>query len=142
MTTKRGALLTIAFALACAAFAGLLVMARQIGPETKTIRHMKMLVIFTCNFEAQTGRFPRSSAWAEELIPGLGGILASPRVAEPFFDGWGRPFRYVYPGAHNIESFDLYSIGPNGTDENGNGDDIGNLERQQTQVRLRMGSTR
>ncbi len=52
-------------------------------------------------------------------------------------DVWGRP--YVYrnnkqnfpknqndPNAHNKQTFDLYSVGANGTDEGGTGDDIGN----------------
>lgn len=122
---KRGTMLTIVYASACAVLAGLLV-SRRVGPETRTARNLKMVVIWICNFHDQSGCFPRPPVWAEELLPSLGGILASPKVAEPFFDGWGRPFRYAYPGEHNPAFFDLYSVGPNGVDENGNGDDIGN----------------
>ena len=45
-------------------------------------------------------------------------------------DPWGRPYEYVSitGGApkHREHSFDLYSLGPNGTDEDGTGDDIFN----------------
>jgi general secretion pathway protein G len=32
----------------------------------------------------------------------------------PRKDPWGRPYVYECPGKHNPESFDLYSLGPNG----------------------------
>ena len=39
-------------------------------------------------------------------------------------DGWGRPIRLRMPGLVRTRSFDLYSIGPDGIDEHGAGDDI------------------
>lgn len=41
-------------------------------------------------------------------------------------DRWGRPVRYVVPGEHNPELFDLQSDGSNGRDETGKGDDLVN----------------
>jgi general secretion pathway protein G len=41
-------------------------------------------------------------------------------------DPWGNPYVYTQPGTHNLRSYDLYSFGPNGTDEQGVGDDIHN----------------
>jgi hypothetical protein len=39
-------------------------------------------------------------------------------------DGWGRPLRYRCPGPIHPRGWDLYSVGPNGIDEHGLGDDI------------------
>lgn len=41
-----------------------------------------------------------------------------------FKDSWGNVIVYKYPAAHSICDFDLYSIGVNGKNENGDGDDI------------------
>ncbi|HZU96630.1 MAG TPA: type II secretion system protein GspG [Planctomycetota bacterium] len=39
-------------------------------------------------------------------------------------DGWSRPFVYRCPGPIHRHGWDLYSVGPNGIDESGGGDDI------------------
>jgi general secretion pathway protein G len=39
-------------------------------------------------------------------------------------DPWGNPYQYVSPGVHNPDSFDVWSLGPDGV--NGTQDDIGN----------------
>ncbi len=43
-------------------------------------------------------------------------------------DPWGNPYKYVAPGVHNKEDYDLSSFGPDGAE--GNEDDIGNWEAQ------------
>ena len=40
-------------------------------------------------------------------------------------DPWGKPLVYRSPGSKGA-GFDLYSCGPNGRDEGGTGDDVGN----------------
>jgi general secretion pathway protein G len=40
-------------------------------------------------------------------------------------DAWGNPFVYSSPGSHNPHSYDLKSMGPDGTDS---ADDVGNWE--------------
>jgi hypothetical protein len=47
-------------------------------------------------------------------------------VIKLFYDAWDRPMRYRFPGIHNPEGFDIYSVGPNGWDDEGRNDDIGN----------------
>jgi len=42
----------------------------------------------------------------------------------PIVDPWGHPYLYRYPGTHNKSSYDLWSVGKDGTD--GTEDDIGN----------------
>jgi len=39
-------------------------------------------------------------------------------------DPWGHPYHYRLPGMHNPDSFDVWSVGPDGVD--GTKDDIGN----------------
>jgi general secretion pathway protein G len=39
-------------------------------------------------------------------------------------DPWKNPYQYRYPGAHNKDGYDLWSMGPDGKD--GTDDDIGN----------------
>jgi len=39
-------------------------------------------------------------------------------------DSWGRPVIYRFPSPNERELFQLYSMGPNGLDEGGEGDDV------------------
>lgn len=41
-------------------------------------------------------------------------------------DPWDRDYRFAAPGKHNADSFDVWSVGPDGQD--GTDDDIGNWE--------------
>jgi general secretion pathway protein G len=43
------------------------------------------------------------------------------------FDPWGRPYVYKFPGTHNPESYDLYSLGKDG--QEGGADDVVNWEQ-------------
>ena len=45
-------------------------------------------------------------------------------------DPWGRPYKYVSPGVHNTEDYDLSSLGPDGVE--GGGDDITDWEEKGT----------
>lgn len=78
-------------------------------------------------FDVDNGHYPKS----------LQDLLQAPSDARnwhgPYFDPpniptdpWGNPYVYVYPGRHNANSYDLYSIGPDGRD--GTEDDIGNWQ--------------
>lgn len=44
-------------------------------------------------------------------------------------DSWGKPYTYTAPGTQNTKSVDIYSFGPNKTDNAGTGDDINNWSR-------------
>jgi hypothetical protein len=39
-------------------------------------------------------------------------------------DAWGNPIRYRHPGTVHGHGWDLYSVGPDGIDDHGGGDDI------------------
>lgn len=94
-------------------------------------------------YHEDIGRFPKSgnadlvralSVTSRKGAPYLkleGGQLdEGGRVVDP----WGAPFEYynnaggdmVREEAHNADSYDLYSVGPNGKDEGGLGDDVNN----------------
>ena len=47
------------------------------------------------------------------------------KSGEPL-DPWDNPYKFAAPGKHNPESFDIWSLGPDGQD--GTDDDIGNWE--------------
>jgi len=43
-------------------------------------------------------------------------------------DPWGNPYQYGSPGPYNPDSFDVWSLGPDGV--NGTQDDIGNWSQE------------
>ena len=77
-------------------------------------------------FEQDCGRFPSKDE-------GLAALVTQPANAPkwkgPYIkrgvpkDPWGNDYVYTYPGAHNTNSYDLYSLGPDGREGN---DDIDN----------------
>jgi hypothetical protein len=84
------------------------------------------------NYRASTGTYPPQKLWCRNIIDAmmddteLSDLTDMQWVFESFFDGWERPFRYRYPGIRHPESFDIYSCGPDGIDDGGENDDIGN----------------
>jgi general secretion pathway protein G len=80
-------------------------------------------------YRIQVGDYPSTAE-------GLAALLTSPpdkvdRWHGPYLeaktlpkDAWGHEYKYTYPGTHNKDSYDLWSMGPNGID--GDADDIGN----------------
>jgi general secretion pathway protein G len=80
-------------------------------------------------FRADVGRYPTAreglaALWVQPTDPVEAGRWRGPYVegADVFRDGWARPLRYLppAPGARPR----VYSFGPNGRDEGGEGDDI------------------
>jgi general secretion pathway protein G len=80
-------------------------------------------------YRIQIGDYPTTAE-------GLAALVTSPadkvdRWHGPYIEGkamphdpWGHDYKYAYPGTHNKDSYDLWSMGPNGID--GDSDDIGN----------------
>ena len=79
------------------------------------------------SFEVDCGRYPSN----EE---GLGALLQPPANTQnwhgPYLkkssiptDPWNNPYVYRYPGSHNVNGYDLFSMGPDGREGN---DDIDN----------------
>ena len=86
------------------------------------------------DYKSRTGHFPRQECWSRELVlymmgdddfvehDSVGWGLRD--VADCFYDAWGRPYRYRFPGSRDRGTFEVYSVGPNGCDEQGEGDDV------------------
>lgn len=78
------------------------------------------------------GDYPSSSAGLESLrsAPAEAQGQGTMKWNGPYLekavpvDPWGRPYNYVAPGRHNSDSYDVWSLGPDGAD--GTDDDIGN----------------
>jgi general secretion pathway protein G len=81
-------------------------------------------------FEIEVGRFPTSEEGLQALVTSPGG-LPEGKWAGPYLekgvpkDPWGNAYVYRYPGANNLNGYDLYSMGPDGRDGN---DDITNWQ--------------
>lgn len=68
-------------------------------------------------FEIDCGRFPTMEEGLEVLAsnPGITG-WKGPYVKPIPLDPWSNPFQYRAPGAHFPESYDLFSLGPDGSE--------------------------
>jgi len=88
-------------------------------------------------YNADIGNYPTNEEGINALLNAPAGKAAKWRG--PYLkdeaaakDSWDNPYRYVRSGPHNPRTYDLWSVGPNGTDENGAGDDITNWTKTTT----------
>lgn len=81
-------------------------------------------------YQLNVGQFPTSDQGLMALRQAPAGLPSGawrgPYLKADPVDPWGNAYRYRYPGTHNIGTYDIWSVGPNGIDENGEGDDIRN----------------
>ncbi len=78
-------------------------------------------------YEIDTGRFPTADQGLEALVedPGVEGWNSSYLRADSVpLDPWGNEYVYQYPGRHNTDGYDIYSLGPDGLE--GTADDVVN----------------
>lgn len=78
-------------------------------------------------FEVDTGRYPSTAEGLTALTQQPADVTTwhGPYIKRGVpKDPWGHPYVYKYPGDHNVNSYDLYSSGPDG--EDGGDDDIDN----------------
>ncbi len=112
--------------------------ARKRGAITKAKAQIASLETAISLYETDLGTFPESGN--KNLVLALRDGSGDPEWAGPymqikeedlnsegeFIDPWGNPFVYIKPGTHNIHSYDLYSMGPNGKGDGTETDDINN----------------
>lgn len=83
-------------------------------------------------YQLNVGRFPTTEQGLMALRQAPAGLPAGawrgPYLKSDPVDPWGNAFRYRYPGTHNTGAYDIWSVGPNGIDESGEGDDIVNWD--------------
>jgi hypothetical protein len=97
-------------------------------------RYRLRLATAMCNdYRHKMGKVPDQVAWSRGVIlhitngrDFLAGDVRS--LLDCLYDGWGHPLHYRSPSTRYRDSFDIYSDGPNGLDECGNGDDIVNWD--------------
>lgn len=65
---------------------------------------------------------PKSKQWKGPYLNPE--VSLQPLNLELPLDPWGKPYHYRCPGVHNPDTFDVWSVGPDGVD--GTRDDIGN----------------
>jgi len=79
----------------------------QLGDYPSTAEGLQALVVSPPD---------KTDRWHGPYIDAEGGKIAQ--------DPWGHDYKYAYPGTHNKDGYDLWSVGKDGID--GTGDDIGN----------------
>lgn len=77
-------------------------------------------------YEMDNGAYP-STLDALRTKPTEATNWKGPYIKKKPLDPWGRLYVYKFPGTHNPESYDLYSLGKDG--QEGGGDDIVNWEQ-------------
>ena len=93
----------------------------------ETVQPDGFLGSYFTRFHRRAGRHPARLKELFERPPDLppsrwdGPYLSTPDLLN---DAWGRPYHYLCPGKYNKDSYDLWSVGPDGV--NGTADDIGN----------------
>ncbi len=81
-------------------------------------------------FEIDVGRYPTNEEGLRALVQAPGSIRnwRGPYIKRGVpNDPWGNPYVYRYPGRRNTDSYDLYSLGPDGRESS---DDITNWSQQ------------
>lgn len=83
-------------------------------------------------FELDSGRYPSTQEGLNALrsAPPDAKSWKGPYLKREPLDPWGRPYRYAYPGAKNLQDYDLFSVGPDGVEATA--DDIGNWEQEKS----------
>jgi general secretion pathway protein G len=81
------------------------------------------------SFEVDNGFYPKGGQGLEALVeqPSDAKEWRGPYLEKGIpLDPWGNPYTYDYPGKHNLNGFDLMSMGPDG--RVGGDDDITNWD--------------
>jgi general secretion pathway protein G len=80
-------------------------------------------------FETDTGRFPSTDEGVRVLLERPGNVQnwRGPYLKRGVpVDPWGNPYVYRFPGQHNRDGYDLYSLGPDGREGT---DDVTNWQQ-------------
>ncbi|MBO6101733.1 MAG: type II secretion system major pseudopilin GspG [Opitutales bacterium] len=77
-------------------------------------------------YKLAVGHYPSTEEGLAALIKAPEGSEENwkgPYIKEIPLDPWKKPYQYAFPGTHNADSFDVWSLGPDGVQSD---DDIGN----------------
>lgn len=81
-------------------------------------------------YELDNGNYPTTDQGLEALLSKPSSNPApinwnGPYLEREPIDPWGKEYQYRFPGAHNTQGFDLYSLGKDGVE---NDDDVANWQ--------------
>jgi general secretion pathway protein G len=86
-------------------------------------------------FQLNTNQFPTTAQGLDALLNPPADLANANKWQGPYMDQnplpldpWGQPYQYMCPGRANPDTFDIWSVGPDGQDNTA--DDIGNWEAQ------------
>ena len=85
-------------------------------------------------YQLTIGSFPTAAQGLQALRTPPADLPNPAKWEGPYLDSdlpldpWGNPYQYASPGVHNPDSFDVWSMGPDGA--NGTEDDIGNWSQE------------
>jgi general secretion pathway protein G len=87
-------------------------------------------------YELDNGNYPSTEQGLSALIKAPTSAPVPENWNGPYLkkkkiplDPWGRAYKYVCPGTHNTEDYDLFSLGADGVE--GGGDDVVNWEEKE-----------
>jgi general secretion pathway protein G len=94
--------------------------------ETAASTQISNFEIVLDAFEVDNGTYPKGSKGLADLVekPSYAQDWRGPYMKEIPLDPWGNEYVYEFPGKHNDNGYDLYSLGPDG--RAGGDDDICN----------------
>jgi general secretion pathway protein G len=97
----------------------------------QTILYVKTLTDAIESYRLAVGRFPTTEQGLNALLNPPSDLPNPAKWSGPYLkdtapteDPWGNPYQYVCPGTRTRDGFDIWSLGPDGTDNTE--DDIGN----------------
>lgn len=100
----------------------------QQAKQARTESDIQALSAQLLMYRARAGQLPTTDQGLSALVekPSSAPVpsLWTQLLESVPMDGWGHPYRYAAPGKHSTNSYDLWSVGPDGVD--GTSDDIGN----------------
>jgi general secretion pathway protein G len=84
-------------------------------------------------YQLNLGYFPSTQQGLEALLSPPADLANPAKWEGPYLDGnyipvdpWDQPYQYQYPGTNNPQTYDLWSLGPDG--QSGTEDDITNWD--------------
>ena len=94
------------------------------GDKTQAQARLKSIEILLWTRKKLLGSYPTEKEGLEKIIKKPTNDEEAEKAAERLKDPWHRKFQYRIPGIHHPESYDLFSLGPDGIE--GTEDDITN----------------
>lgn len=140
-------MIVIAIILALTTIVGIAVLGRKSQADTKLAQvDLNNIKSALDQFKLDYGRWPTEEEgitvlWDKESLDPdsdqsqylSGGYLKEPMPN----DRWGNPFNYRFPSSREDETqYDLWSNGPNGEDEDGQGDDLTSWRKDEGETGL------